>query len=281
MTPTAIASSSKASLPTRRATFRSRFRTMLCASALAVGFAHAASQTPAEAIQPLGVFHRGETVARDGQTWLTLWVSENAGTARLARSRVRVAQVEDPIVDDTGDGNTGEDTGEEVSVPVPAAGGETPLMLLRSGRIRTGPVRVATIEERGADGLPGYTFRLNGRESRLDTQCEPRPTPASEDNGDVQHAVCRLILSVGGARQTLLEMEATRSAGAALGPWVLGHDAAPRVLFAGDLDRDGGLDLIFDTSDHYNLSLPTLFLSSAAGPDQFLRRTSEHRAVGC
>ncbi|MCC7249334.1 MAG: hypothetical protein IT473_11995 [Lysobacter sp.] len=254
---------------------------MLCAGVLAAGFAHAASQTPAEAIQPLGVFHRGEAVARDGQTWMTLWVNESAGTARLVRSRVRVAQVEDPIVDDTSEGNTGEDTGEEVSVPVSAAGGDTPLMLLRSGRVRSGPVRVATIEDRGADGLPGYTFRLNGGESRLDTQCEPRPAPASDDNRDVQHAVCRLILSIGGTRQTLLEMEATRSAGGALGSWTLGHDAAPRVLFAGDLDRDGGLDLIFDTSDHYNLMLPTLFLSSAAGAGQLLRRVSEHRAVGC
>ena len=47
----------------------------------------------------------------------------------------------------------------------------------------------------------------------------------------------------------------------------LNHDASPRLLFAGDIDRDGKLDLIVDTTDHYNKSRPTLFLSSPALPD--------------
>ena len=46
----------------------------------------------------------------------------------------------------------------------------------------------------------------------------------------------------------------------------LGDDASPTLLFAGDLDRDGKLDLIFDTTDHYNVRRPTLFLSSQAAP---------------
>lgn len=272
MAPTAIAASSPRSRPIAAILCA----TALCASPFTAGLADAASRTPAEAIQPLGAFHGGEAVARDGQTWLTLWLDAAAGAARLAPARVRVAAVEDPLLD-----AAGQRTGEEVSVPKSARDSETPLMLLRSGRVRAGAVTVAAVDARSVEGLPGYTFRLNGRESRLDTRCEPRPAPATEDNGDLQYVRCRLIFNVDGADQTLLEMDASRSAGVALGPWILGNDAAPRLLFAGDLDRDGRLDLIFDATDHYNLSLPTLFLSSAAGSGRFLRRMSEHRAVGC
>ena len=42
------------------------------------------------------------------------------------------------------------------------------------------------------------------------------------------------------------------------------HDSGAGLLWAGDLDRDGRLDLLLDLSEHYNMSLPTLFLSSAA-----------------
>ena len=61
----------------------------------------------------------------------------------------------------------------------------------------------------------------------------------------------------------------------------LGDDASPRLIFAGDLNRDGRLDLIFDTTDHYNLSRPTLFLSSAAGKGGVVRAVGTHDAVGC
>jgi hypothetical protein len=84
----------------------------------------------------------------------------------------------------------------------------------------------------------------------------------------------------GDTRQALFELSASRAKGSAT-PWVVGNDALPQLLFAGDLDRDGRLDLLIDTTDHYNVSKPTLFLSSAAYKGVFLRRVSEHVAVGC
>ena len=61
----------------------------------------------------------------------------------------------------------------------------------------------------------------------------------------------------------------------------LGDDAMPRLLFAGDLDRDGRLDLIFDITDHYNVSRPTLFLSSGAADGKPLRAAARYESVGC
>lgn len=253
------------------------FATALSIGALVVGFADAASPASADAIQPLGAFHHGEAVARDGDTWLTLWRAGEHGAARLTQTRVRVARVYDPISD-----AEGQRTGEEVSVPVPADGREIPLMLLRSNRVRVGAVETAVVEERSADGLLAYDFRLNGQASRLDTVCAPEPTSERIGVGELPRGACRWVFSADGhERQTLLELSAAQVLVDGHATWSLDSDASPHLLFAGDLDRDGRLDLIIDATDHYNLSLPTLFLSSAAGPGQFLRRVSEHRAVGC
>ena len=61
----------------------------------------------------------------------------------------------------------------------------------------------------------------------------------------------------------------------------LGHDGSLRLYFAGDLDRDGRLDLVFDTSDHYNLSRPTLLLSSLAADGTLVGEAAQYQSVGC
>ena len=39
--------------------------------------------------------------------------------------------------------------------------------------------------------------------------------------------------------------------------------------------------LLFDVTDHYNLSAPTLFLSGAAGEGELVRAVAEQRSTGC
>ncbi len=251
-------------------------RSAVVACLLGIGLAQAAPKGAAYAIQPLGTFHKGEAIARDGEPWLVLWTRADGRASRLGDARVRLTHVQDALLD-----GEGEASGEEISVPVPADGRETPLMFLRGGRLKPGTVVAGEIEDRSTDGLPAYTVRFAGREARVETRCASRPAPAGEDNGDIEFAQCRIEWVADGVRQTVIEMPASRSAGSAIGPWILGNDATPRLLFAGDLDRDGHLDAIIDTSDHYNLSRPTLFLSSAAGRGAHLRRVSEHRAIGC
>ncbi len=251
-------------------------RSVVMVSLLGIGLAQAAPKDAAYAIQPLGTFHKGEAVARDGERWLVLWMRADGRASRLDYARVRLALVQDALLD-----GEGEASGEEVSVPVPADGRETPLMFMRGGRLKPGTVATGEIEDRSADGLPAYTVRFAGREAHLETRCAPRRTPLGEGNGDIEFAHCRFEWHADGVSQTVLEMPASRSAGAAVGSWILGNDAAPRLLYAGDLDHDGRLDALIDTSDHYNLSRPTLFLSSVAGRGVHLRRVSEHRALGC
>lgn len=58
-------------------------------------------------------------------------------------------------------------------------------------------------------------------------------------------------------------------------------DAMVQVLFVGDIDGDELPDLIIDTARHYNVSCPTLFLSSKASDDALLRIVGWHESTGC
>lgn len=57
-------------------------------------------------------------------------------------------------------------------------------------------------------------------------------------------------------------------------------DAMFKFVWAGDIDRDGAIDLIMDLSDHYNADRLTLFLSSRADKGQLLKRVAEFVNIG-
>lgn len=59
-------------------------------------------------------------------------------------------------------------------------------------------------------------------------------------------------------------------------------DTMVRILFAGDIDGDEKLDLILDTSSHYNASSPTLYLSKPAEEEnKIIKPVGIHTSVGC
>ncbi len=58
-------------------------------------------------------------------------------------------------------------------------------------------------------------------------------------------------------------------------------EAMVRLLFAGDIDGDGGLDLLLDKTYHYNLFNPALYLSGKRESGKLLKLVAEHRSLGC
>ncbi len=219
----------------------------------------------AHALQPPGAFHGDEPVARHGERWFAL--TTDAGGARMIRTRLQVTTVVDELLD-----GEGQATGRAVASP--AIDG-TPVTYLRGPGLREGPVAQATVVETGGDsGLPAQTLRFGGREQRIVTRCQPDPSTSNV-------SLCSIDLIDGARRQTLVAMAGRHDPHLADGPMLLGDEASPHLLFAGDLDRDGRLDLIFDTTDHYNVSQPTLFLSGAAGEGELVRAVAEYHAVGC
>lgn len=53
------------------------------------------------------------------------------------------------------------------------------------------------------------------------------------------------------------------------------------IVWAGDLDGDQILDLIIDTSNHYNVMEIALFLSSYSVGQKIVEKVAVHRKVGC
>jgi hypothetical protein len=61
----------------------------------------------------------------------------------------------------------------------------------------------------------------------------------------------------------------------------IGLDGPPQLVWAGDLDRDGEPDALFDLARTYVGNHFVLFLSTSATTDQLVERVSEYRVSGC
>ena len=220
------------------------------------------------AIQPPGRFHGDEPVARDGESWLALHFDGNA--ALLVATTLKVRAVHDELLDEAG-----ARSGLEVS----SQEGDQVVAYLRGSGLKSGAIESAVVASRDPDtaGLP-YALTFQGRPHLLSSQCDetPRDEPAQQPRPRFD---CRIELRMGGRAQALSRLTGYREPGA--GAISLGDDASPVLLFAGDLDRDGKLDLIFNTTDHYNVSRPTLFLSSQAKPGELLGEVARYESVGC
>lgn len=213
-------------------------------------------------LHPTGVLHGDEALAREGERWLA--VESTPAGDRLVPTRVRLDTVVDEIVDGPGEA-TGRDV---VALASPGAS-----MLLRGPGLRPGPIERGEVlpSEAAADGL-STAFRFRGVVYKLHAVCpDALPAPGASQ-------ACSMTLTGGGHAQALYGVVRWRSEGGETG---YGDAGYPRLLHVADFDRDGRVDLILDTSDHYNASQPTLFLSSPATGDAPLRQVALHRSTGC
>lgn len=223
------------------------------------------------ALQPPGEFHGDEVLAREGERWLALRMDRM--DAALVPVAVRVAGFVDLLVDEPG-----QRSGKAVST---SPADEAIVMLLRGPALVAGALDEAMLDPPGIDEGPRIDTHLMFRDARyrLLSECTPRDEPPREGQFLFD---CRIVLRQldgRGREQVLVRMDGYANAPG--GQAWFGDDAAPALLFAGDLDRDGELDLLFDTTDHYNVSRPTLFLSSQAAPGELLGEAARHASVGC
>lgn len=228
-----------------------------------LSLALAATLAAAPALQLPGQFHGDETVARDGERWLAL--IEDGGGARLRAVRVRVKPTHDAVLD----ADDGPATGRIVES---VAGPGAVVAYVRGPGLRERAVERATVTELPpVDRLGRSRLLLGDRDYTLTTRCTPAATITDGYR-------CTIELALGDRRQTLVEMAGTREQDGSL---LLGDEASPSLLFAGDLDGDGALDLLYDVTDHYNVSAPTLFLSGAAGDGELVHAVAAQRTTGC
>lgn len=222
-----------------------------------------AGTQPASSIQILeaGEHHGGEVPADAAGNWFAL--VDGAGGPSLRRVRVSVVTVKDEIVDE-GD----EMTGKRVDVS-PAV---EPMILLRGVRgLKAGRVATALIDA-GIDTEQGITTRLGDRTYDFYLHCHPLPPV----EGQLQDR-CDLMLRSSSIEQVLFSY----------GAYYEGNDRIwssedqPRVVWAGDLNGDGALDVLLNTSDHYNVDETRLYLSTAEGSSVLVKEVAVHTMTGC
>lgn len=240
----------------------------LTAAASAAPAAALPSQQSAEILMT-GLFHGDEVdPSVSGHTWMGLYADGEGYT--LERTRVRVQPVYDPVVD-----MPGESSGWLVT----AEGEDEPLFLVRGlaglaeGPVHTamsGPEAVDVGDSRSlADGPDGwYALAAFG---------SARPSPDLYGLPEVSDYELRLY------RHPPLGFDAAPEAPSSQ-PLVQLEtlmDARPQVLWAGDLDRDGQLDLLLDASFHYNVSDYALWTSRGAPAGELVRRVAGLTTSGC
>jgi hypothetical protein len=235
------------------------FTTILTASIIDTAFA-ANIDLPGQ-MTMAGTWHGDEVSAKHDETWLAL--VETSSGFELQEATISVEIVVDEVID-----VPPSKTGKKVSVPE----GFEPLVLLRGlPQLSPGPVVTIAAPDESLNTTHPARFTLDESSYRLEFKC------AAEFLGQ-ELADCPLQLNNGNKIQTLQDYpiyhpSTTNS--------TIASEASPRVLWAGDLDRDGLLDLLLDLTNHYNVSAPTLLLSSMAGKGELVRSAAVFRTTGC
>lgn len=208
-----------------------------------------------------GSWHGNEVVAKDGERWMAL--VEDQGGFDLREVVIAVEFVEDAVLD-TPPGKTG----RRVSV----ASGVEPLALLRSlPRLEPGPVKTAVVDDRNFNAGTPTGLYFEGIVFELELKCD-------EADYGKELADCPILLSGDGRQQELRSYPVFRPG---MVDQSIASEALPQVFWAGDLDRDGRLDLILDLTDHYNVSAPTLLLSSPAKEGELVAPVAVFITTGC
>lgn len=230
------------------------------------------AQTPVPKVQLLetGSFHGEEIKAQSGEKWLGLYVGPNGSS--LITSTLKITRVVDPLSDLD---NPGQKTGKKVSVDQSTK----PIFLVKNaGMLKAGAVTTAyrgfqtkrhELFDPYVDSLEFKTIRLKlgDQEYRIKTVGKQYPL-AGELQGQSGFDA-RLVLTDGKTTQTLYSIKGSVETK----NWYL--------LWAGDADGDGKLDLYVETSPHYNGWDGRLFLSSQAMPGQLVKEVAKFIRVGC
>ena len=213
---------------------------------------------PAIRILETGEGHGDEINARSGEQWVALAPVKDGLAWR--KGTITVRRVADAVLDDGV-----AMTGKAVGFP-----GPTPLFLLRGWDLPLGRVQTLftapeenSLRMARAIGDSPLTLNLNGARYRL------RVTHRRADVEQTPSQPTELVLERGAERQILYS-------------WPGGLvDQFCDLVWAGDLDGDGKLDLYLYLSDHYNVIEHTLFRSRGAARGKLVTPVAKWVTTGC
>ncbi len=202
------------------------------------------------------------------RAWIGLF--RNAEGFYLDTTRLHTETIFDPVLDE-------DEAGKHTGIRVTVSHKDTALLLL-SGvpGLKTGRVSSVATMKAGEYPVfvvhPGDSIRFSYNGAAYTLLARAKKTPVADQPEAYTLSDYRLYLSglkEGKIVQQLLTAQATLD------------DAEVGILFCGDLDGDHIPDFVINTSGHYNVFQPTLYLSAGAGKDRWLRMIAKHTSVGC
>lgn len=213
-------------------------------------------------VEPGHAYHGDEVLVTSGDGWLAL--TGSGDSFRLLSVSVRVDTVPDPLGNDAPDNLTGK------GITVLGVAADTDVRLLARDIPGLGPGPVATAST-GFDLQYDKSYPLVLGGSSYTLQVKPLPAAADRANAkaDPYQMRAQLVLQHGDRTQELYALPEG------------GNDPYWRVLWAGDLDHDGKLDLYLQLTGHYNVSERRLFLSRPAAGKDLVREVAEWIISGC
>jgi hypothetical protein len=213
------------------------------------------------AILTTGLFHDEEVSKADrSRNWYALF--QNTNGYYVDTARVVIKRASDPLAD--------EEPGKLTGWQVETANIDTSLLLFAGvNGLNKRQIKEVTLRKKAIQAGESVTYTYNGITYTLfatGTKVQQEPgVPVTVSN-------YRLFIkaTINGTERTQMLVAAREL-----------DDQIAGIIFAGDIDGDDIPDLIIDTSNHYNVTAPTLYLSKPAGSNEVLKMMGLHVSAGC
>jgi hypothetical protein len=210
-----------------------------------------------------GPFHGEEIKASGGSGWFGLYKTNDG--FELRKVALNIFKVHDPVIDTLAD----QKSGKLISV-VPKSKQKNIILIKPQSSVVLNEGKVkGTLFDSGAVIYPGQS-----RVIKLDQNLYSLVATgvAALERGSYEPVIKNYSLQLFFKQLSQLLFSEKEK---------LGHDGSPQVIWAGDLDRDGKLDLLLNLTKHYNTSHLVLMLSSWKKEGQLLETVAELLTTGC
>jgi len=208
-----------------------------------------------------GFFHEDEVDAYElNKEWFCLF--KKGKEIHLSKTKLLIERVNDPILDE----NENEKTAWKINTVIK----DTSLILIETCPFLT--ERIILNYDLPEYIYPNDTISFNylNKDYKLFATGGKRKESENSEWYIVWNYKLYLTSNINGIEQTELLVATSRF-----------DDNMIRILFAGDIDGDEKLDLLIDTSNHYNATSPTLYLSKPAEEGHIIKPIATHTSVGC
>lgn len=216
----------------------------------------------------VGCYHAEEVNMDLSKAWFGIYKMQTGDDYELKKVQPVVKPCHDPVFDNDADSTSGKDV-YVAGIP------ETPLLLISGLPLQEGKLETSFINNPRCLYPGDYIrFSLNNKEYAL----------MATGNIAFDTIGRRLVPYITDYKVLLAEsMHYNPVVQEIISIPILyaSEEVQPAIFYAGDIDRDGKPDLLYNLSTHYNLSNVTLFLSSHAGDGQLVKQVASWNTTGC